>query len=134
MDDVLGMLDVTIIGWGQNALNLSSKAGHTSMYNRWWYVIPHLGVEFGETCASLFGEITETGFTTDAIKIATGVQDISGMVECAGGSTSGATSGIMRFNRRFDDSSIESQAVGAVPFNFKPGPAPLPKPTGGQSP
>jgi hypothetical protein len=36
----------------------------------------------------------------------------------------------MRFNRRFDDSSIESQAVGAVPFNFQPGEPPTPKKTG----
>lgn len=32
--------------------------------------------------------------------------------------------GLMRFNRRFDDSLIESQAVGAVPFNFIPEPYP----------
>jgi hypothetical protein len=35
MGEVLGMLDVTIIGSGQTAVNLSDKSGHTGMYNRW---------------------------------------------------------------------------------------------------
>jgi hypothetical protein len=114
MDEVLGMLDVTIIGWGQNTLNLSSKSGHTGMYNRWWYVIPHLGWTFGETCGDVFG----ADATTDT---ADPLDSILPSVECGAPE---ARSGIMRFNRRFDDSSIESQAVGAVPFNFAPGPAP----------
>jgi hypothetical protein len=107
MDEILGMLDVTIIGWGQTDVNLSEKSGHTAMYNRWWYVIPHLGQEFGETCLTVFGSL-------------------SNRVGCGAAND---LSGIMRFNRRFDDSGIESQAVGAVPFNFQPGPAPPPKAT-----
>jgi hypothetical protein len=114
MDEVLGMLDVTIIGWGQSDFNLSDKAGHTAMYNRWWYVIPHLGREFGETCVTIFGPNGQ-------------VPTVQDKVDCGTGAT---LSGIMRFNRRFDDSSIESQAVGAVPFNFKPGEPPSPKKTG----
>jgi hypothetical protein len=107
MSDVLGMLDVTIIGWGQVAVNLSTGPFQTAMYNRWWYVIPHLGADFGEDCASVFEGITDN-------------------VRCAGATKSG----IMRFNRRFDDSSIESQAVGAVPFNFHPLPLRTPQRTG----
>jgi hypothetical protein len=134
MDDVLGTLDVTIIGWGQNHLNLSSKVGHTSMYNRWWYVIPHLGTDFGETCAAIFGEPLEETLPDGWVKAQTldGGFSILDSVACPGGE--GGKSGIMRFNRRFDDSGIESQAVGAVPFNFRPGPAPIPKRTGKPGP
>jgi hypothetical protein len=113
MDDVLGMLDVTIIGWGQVNLNLSlHEAIYSSMYNRWWYVIPHLP-DFGETCGAVFDPLTN--------------------IACPSGQDSFITkakSGIMRFNRRFDDSSIESQAVGAVPFNFRPQPPRTPRRTG----
>jgi hypothetical protein len=108
MDDVLGMLDVTIIGWGQVVVNLSTDSDrYAAMYNRWWYVIPHLGTGFGEQCSEVFG-----GLNTTAI-----VCPPSGT-----GFNEGAKSGIMRFNRRFDDSSIESRAVGGVPFNFRPRP------------
>jgi hypothetical protein len=110
MADILGMLDVTIIGWGQAGLNLSEKSGYKAMYNRWWYVIPHLGQEFGEKCVEVFGP------TVDRIEA------------CEGNDNT--LSGIMRFNRRFDDSSIESQAVGAVPFNFRPDEPPTPHRTG----
>lgn len=105
MTEVLGMLDVTIIGWGQVKLNLNEvDAENSGMYNRWWYVIPHLGWTFGESCETVFGP-----------RPAVDLPDIQGAVNCEGPS-----SGIMRINRRFDDSSIESQAVGAVPFNFNP--------------
>jgi hypothetical protein len=98
MTDVLGMIDVTIIGWGQVMNNLNEDwLKNRAMYNRWWYVIPHLGREFGEKCEEVFDGILEN-------------------VECP----VGEASGIMRFNRRFDDSGIESRAVGAVPFNFHP--------------
>ncbi|EAY20906.1 hypothetical protein TVAG_437320 [Trichomonas vaginalis G3] len=44
--EILGMLDVTIIGWGQGRLNLSAD---DSMYKkqlqRWWWVIPHFGID-----------------------------------------------------------------------------------------
>jgi hypothetical protein len=111
MGEALGMLDVTIIGWGQVEANLSEKHNlHKKMYNRWWYVIPHLGTDFGEPCDWVFGNMVN--------------------VTCPGGQTPYGThvgyrySGIMRINRRFDDSYIESHAVGAVPFNFNPEPRP----------
>jgi hypothetical protein len=115
MDEVLGMLDVTIIGWGQTDVNLSEKAGNTAMYNRWWYVIPHLGHDWGETCGAIFGNLGDSN------------PDVLPMVDC--GNDANSLSGIMRFNRRFDDSRIESEAVGAVPFNFQPDAAPLPRST-----
>ena len=37
--------------------------------------------------------------------------------------------GFMKFNRRFDDCNIESQAVGAVPYNFVPLPHRTPEET-----
>jgi hypothetical protein len=110
-DDVLGMLDVTIIGWGQVALNLGPMDNSNSaMYERWWYVVPHLGKDFGEDCETVFGD------ETDSIRKA---------VAC-----DGERSGVMRFNRRVDDSEIESHAAGAVPFNFRPLPERTPRPTG----
>lgn len=38
--EILGMLDVTIIGWGQDQLNLSSTSGYSTKLKRWWWVIP----------------------------------------------------------------------------------------------
>lgn len=115
-EDVIGMLDVTIIGWGQKAVNLSQdRAFNTGMYNRWWYVIPHLGKQWGETCGTIFGELAkkDSGYIEDSA-----LGSIQNFVECGGEND---LSGIMRINRRFDDCSIESQSVGAVPFNFVPG-------------
>lgn len=109
----LGMLDVTIIGWGQWAINMSRDTGyHTGWCNRWWYVIPHLGTDWGENCSVVFGSLgrKNVGYIND-----TTIGSIERLVNCPG-----TKSGIMRVNRRFDDSSIESMAVGAVPFNFVP--------------
>ncbi|OHT17299.1 hypothetical protein TRFO_12432 [Tritrichomonas foetus] len=104
--EIVGMLDVTIIGWGQIENELNETAFNQT-HNRWWYVIPHFGKDFGEPCEVIFtaDELTE--------------------YDCP----SGSRSGVMRFNRRFDDSNIESQAVGAVPFNFQPKPYRTPRPT-----
>jgi hypothetical protein len=119
MADVLGMLDVTIIGWGQRQLNLSADTSNQYMYNRWWYVIPHLGRNFGETCGAVFGVIDGSSPVEHLLG------NIGPSVECP----TDDKSGIMHFNRRFDDSSIESQAVGAVPFNFHPLPERTQPPT-----
>ena len=88
----LGMLDVTIIGWGQ-VDGLSDATDQTETKQRWWWVIPHLGTEFGISVNS-----TEVGVRVN-----------------------NNGNGFMKFNRRFDDCLIESQAVGAVPYNFVPG-------------
>jgi hypothetical protein len=120
MGEALGMLDVTIIGWGQVEANLSEKPSrHKNMYNRWWYVIPHLGTKFGEPCDWVFENMSN--------------------VTCPGERTvymmgNHSYSGIMRINRRFDDSYIESHAVGAVPFNFNPEPRPPARPTPSPTP
>ncbi|EAY09735.1 hypothetical protein TVAG_413850 [Trichomonas vaginalis G3] len=37
--------------------------------------------------------------------------------------------GFMRFNRMFDDCNIESNSIGAVPYNFVPLPHRTPSPT-----
>ena len=96
---ILGMLDVTIIGWGQTRPVIENGPSFTGMRNRWWFVIPHLGKDFGEYC--------ENVYTSESEREA---------YNCP----AGERSGIMRFNRRFDDSLIETMAVGAVPFNFVP--------------
>jgi len=146
-DEVLGMLDVTIIGWGQDKVNLTNTPNeNTQMNKRWWYVIPHLGLNYGLKCSELLADIANTDSTkdvTDSFKTGTYVTSVSyrhisptgeydntavsGIKFNFGGATCGtdnlnnqARTGIMKFNRRFDDSNIESQAVGAVPFNFVP--------------
>ena len=162
--EILGMLDVTIIGWGQEKVNLTDNDDlNTKLRQRWWYVIPHLGTDFGLECKTLmeilsrsendvddlynpnqfspdsygFGGITyksvgPTGTIGTAIA---GFYFVFGNGTVCG--TDGPYSyienpynsdpdpyrtGIIKFNRRFDDSTIESQAVGAVPFNFIPKP------------
>ncbi|OHS98272.1 hypothetical protein TRFO_35334 [Tritrichomonas foetus] len=129
--EILGMLDVTIIGWGQVAINLSTKATlHQQLRTRWWYVVPHFGYEWGCTCSEVFGVPKKLGdsgnvphnYANDdtSDQETSEYSDLTSIVDrCASGSSSTLT-GIVRFNRRFDDSNIESQAVGAVPFNFRP--------------
>ena len=95
----LGMLDVTIIGWGENTSAVSNSP--TESLNRWWYVIPHLGSEFGIAL-----NVSET--------------DKDGGSETNYTINNGNTKGFMKFNRRFDDCMIESQAIGPVPYNFVP--------------
>jgi hypothetical protein len=112
---ILGLLDVTIIGWGQQQTNLSTKVSPKALYNRWWYVIPHMGTDFGENCTDIFGARFETA-------------DETASIECPGGEN--GQSGLMRWARRVDDSNIESRAVGAVPYNFSPLTELTPKPTG----
>ena len=85
------MLDVTIIGWGEDSTALELSPTETK--HRWWWVIPHLGKEFGIPYDS-----AETGYTLNSVE----------------------EKGFMKFNRRFDDCLIESQAVGPVPYNFIP--------------
>lgn len=118
---IIGTMDVTIIGWGQQAVNLSRDAWfHTGTQNRWWYVIPHLGADFGEPCDNIWGEITVKNVRAINSDIQTDA--INDHIECPG-----SRSGVMRFNRRFDEAKIESHAVGAIPFNFRPMPYKTPK-------
>ena len=120
--EVIGMLDVTIIGWGQAKVNLSTDAAsHTATKNRWWWVIPHLGCDFGLEQTEIVSTTTGTN-----VSLKLGIQKFS-----VTGSNCNATNnkGIMKFNRRFDDCNIESNAVGAVPFNFYPMPVRTPEQT-----
>ncbi|EAY04912.1 hypothetical protein TVAG_016840 [Trichomonas vaginalis G3] len=125
-DKIIGMLDVTIIGWGQNDLNLNKNhADNVIPLQRWWWVIPHFGADWG----TIYGGsndvelesliITGTGiFKTEGDKLITELNQ-----------SEVGKGGFMRFNRRFDDCNIESQAVGAVPYNFVPLPHRTPAPT-----
>jgi len=118
--DVLGMLDVTIIGWGQTQVNLSTNASaYSKDKERWWWVIPHFGCDFGLPISSISKDNS-----TDLI-------GIGSYLEPTGSNCDGMSEpkGIMKFNRRFDDSLIESQAVGAVPYNFVPLPIRTPEQT-----
>jgi len=126
-ESVIGMLDVTIFGWGQERVNLSvDSASHTTTKNRWWWVIPHLGCDFGLDVSQI--NATDT-FTNTSIFYGLGVG--AGNFKTTGSNCSSQTKGIMKFNRRFDDSNIESHAVGAVPFNFVPLPVRTPQITSG---
>jgi hypothetical protein len=119
-NDPIGMLDVTIIGWGQALLNLSSYDESYSMTNlRWWWVIPHFG---DYLTTSLFtpgnegGNVEDGSYLYDATSLRTDKNKELGKA-------------VMKFNRRFDDCNIESHAVGAVPFNFIPHPWRTPEET-----
>ena len=104
----LGMLDVTIIGWGQYSSKV--EVDPTESKNRWWWVIPHLGDDFG---VQMNVDEPKDDSTDPAAKTITVT---SGSTETEGNHNRG----FMKFNRRFDDCLIESQAVGAVPYNFIP--------------
>ena len=133
VDDPIGMLDVTIIGWGQALLNLSS---YEDSYNqtklRWWYVIPHLGA-FKETSDSDFWATGSTDNTEEKLASGEYVFDASNIKYqfYSDSYVEGKQfdQGLIKFNRRFDDCNIESHAVGAVPFNFIPHPYRTPEET-----
>ena len=123
-DSAIGMLDVTIVGWGQHVLNLSE---YDDSYNqtklRWWWVIPHLGKVSASSQFKAGVEDTGTlatgAFVYKANELpAAGSKDVSYLYQ-----------GVIMFNRRFDDCNIESHAVGAVPFNFVPHPWRTPEAT-----
>ena len=124
--DKLGMLDVTIIGWGQKEINLSTSADdYTKSKMRWWYVIPHFG-EF--TTGSTAFESSDETYNKDTpySQLWGGdylfdSKNIKSNVNLA--------KAVIKFNRRFDDCNIESHAVGAVPFNFIPHPYRTPEET-----
>ncbi|EAY15967.1 hypothetical protein TVAG_262170 [Trichomonas vaginalis G3] len=142
---ILGMLDVTIIGWGQKQLNISNDS---SMYkeklNRWWWVIPQFGINWGikydncnadgKNCVDDFKEVNDKN---NEIKlnslIVTGAginkTDSKNILMTEVQQTEIGNGGFMKFNRRFDDCNIESNAVGAVPYNFVPLPHRTPEPT-----
>ncbi|EAY07094.1 hypothetical protein TVAG_342580 [Trichomonas vaginalis G3] len=136
---ILGMLDVTIIGWGQKELNLSTNNElYTKELQRYWWVIPHFGVKFGvkyDPCdvnshkcvdRALVAESGKTKVTTKDDQIRIDTLNIAGY---GGGVQSDSVKGFIKFNRRFDDCNIESHAVGAVPYNFVPLPHRTPSPT-----
>jgi len=152
--EIIGMLDVTIIGWGQTKTNLrKDPINNTDCGQRWWYVIPHLGTDFGLTCSELLGDmkpadeddvydtydnkddpllnfysLTNKGdFYNYSTESYDGIQFQFMNVKCS--LTSNEHTGVMQFSRRFDDSAIESQAVGAVPYNFVPRPWRTARPT-----
>jgi len=126
-DAAIGMLDVTIIGWGQDWLNLSdSEESYNKTKIRWWWVIPHLGAFRGAN-SGLF--LTGAGTGTN-YKQGNYVYDAqTGIRTQATGSTTELEKSLIMFNRRFDDCNIESHAVGAVPFNFVPHPWRTPEET-----
>ena len=97
------LIDVTIIGWGQNQV-LNGSIGE-----KWWYVVPHLGKEYGEYSDSLF-------------------PDENDRLAFLGYKDAGVRTGIYRIARKYDVMSIESNSYGAVPYNFKPAPLRTPKP------
>jgi len=159
---ILGMLDVTIIGWGQSKVNLTKDVGNNKLLKqRWWYVVPHLGMNYGLTCNQFIGDIDSQGasdlfdsydtydrnnpsidpiidytiYNDSANSNLLGIQFLLGQdsnriyfcktnksQNVIGEVADVERTGIIKFNRRFDDSNIESQAVGAVPWNFQPKP------------
>ncbi|EAX95903.1 hypothetical protein TVAG_304330 [Trichomonas vaginalis G3] len=142
-ENILGMLDVTIIGWGQTKLNLSLNSDeNTQTLNRWWWVIPHFGVNFGVAYDACNEQTTTTTGTKnnkgDCRKTYENILDNKNgqikieplkVVGSGNGEQSSTIKGFMKFNRRFDDCNIESHAVGAVPYNFVPLPHRTPEPT-----
>ncbi|EAX95121.1 hypothetical protein TVAG_033410 [Trichomonas vaginalis G3] len=138
---ILGMLDVTIVGWGQTKLNLSTDSSlNTQSLQRWWWVIPHFGSDFGIHYDFCKGDTncktnkTAISHENDQIKLASdsGQLYITGLTDDWQDGTTNKK-GFMQFNRRFDDCNIESQAVGAVPYNFVPLPHRTPSPTEDES-
>lgn len=99
----------TIIGWGEN------KTSSGQMTDKWWYVIPHLGKNWGALSEELFPDPDER----EAIL---GYRD------------EGVKTGIIRIARNHNVCDIEKNAFGAVPFNFKPKPIRTPKPTNAPRP
>ncbi|EAY22416.1 hypothetical protein TVAG_378950 [Trichomonas vaginalis G3] len=139
---ILGMLDVTIVGWGQKKLNLSTdSSSHTKGLQRWWWVIPHFGSNFGIPYEACNSGINSEKCKTNKIEVVQAKDQIK-LVSSNGNGRLYITSrydgeqtgipnfnGFMKFNRRFDDCNIESHAVGAVPYNFVPLPHRTPHPT-----
>ncbi|KAH0785896.1 putative tubulointerstitial nephritis antigen [Histomonas meleagridis] len=56
-ESIIGSLDVTIIGWGQQNSTDNTPSG-------WWYVIPHLGRDFGASCTTIIFVINFSAFWT----------------------------------------------------------------------
>lgn len=112
IDKALGMLDVTIIGWGQTSNE--QPASNENKLSRWWYVIPHLGTDFGANCTEIFGDKD----------IASKYFDFNKMEICNKDWFNEKT-GIVKFSMGYDDSGIESLSAGAVPFNFNPEETPV---------
>lgn len=103
-NEELGSLDVTIIGWGEE----KELTGLPT--DKWWYVIPHLGTDFGEKAKNLFPNENET-FRLDVL----GYSDLE------------RKTGIVRIARRMNMFGIEENAFGGVPYNFRPRPIRTPK-------
>ncbi|EAX92631.1 hypothetical protein TVAG_421550 [Trichomonas vaginalis G3] len=101
--EILGMLDVTIYGWGQE----DTSVDPTATKKRWWWISPHLGCDFGIA----YDDISSSDSAYTISNVA--ARHVNGGTNCA--------KGFMKFNRRFDDSLIESFAIGPTPYNFIPG-------------
>jgi len=122
--EAIGMLDVTIIGWG------SFGSDHPSSLKtrpRYWYVNPNFGVDWGMNCSELFNEMR---FNSTKIMI-NGEEKGKRVVELDFGNGRVCNSntfeednvtrtGIMRFLAQKDLFGIESNAVSAVPYNYMP--------------
>jgi hypothetical protein len=127
----IGMLDITIVGWGQTALNLSSSDGGNATKLRWWYVIPHLGLEYNTGNDQYFNLGDTSISSSDKVSDGSFVYNIKEAKTTGPGASSDNLlyKSLMLFNRRFDDCNIESHAVGAVPYNFVPLPFRTPSET-----
>lgn len=106
-EEIIGSLEVTIIGWGRKAYNISTNPS-SKVDDRFWIVIQHLGRDFG---ASL-GEIQMSVCTETSCYRSNRISDWNSLSSCS------SKKGFMMIHRRFDALGIESNAVGAVPVSF----------------
>jgi len=142
-DNFIGMLDVTIIGWGQNKNILSASSEKES---RWWYIIPHFGTDFGLNCSELMDAERDSSEVIHSYINQTYSKEIHVFYYQTPSNSENSTilengftfnfgngvkcnslyyytdtqTGIVKYIRRYDDSGIESNAVGAIPYNFNP--------------
>lgn len=113
-EEIVGSLDVTIIGWGQTQYNLSTKTS-SDAGDRFWIVIPHLGCDFGVSLQDIRSKVCKSD-----CHMISAIND--GSVAGKGWdhvSSCGSSKGYMMIQRRYDAMKIESNAVGAVPVSFR---------------
>jgi len=122
----IGMLDVTIIGWGQTEINLSDYDDGTykGQQMRWWWIIPH----FGYFRTGGFDKQHFEGHS-DTIESGNYIFDTANLKGTGPGGEDDLFKAVIAFNRRWDDCSIETHAVGAVPVSFVPHPWRTPEET-----
>lgn len=112
-EEIVGSLDVTIIGWGQTQYNLSTKTS-SDAGDRFWIVIPHLGCDFGVSLQDIRSKVCNSDCHMISSIDGTGAGNGWDNVSSCGGNK-----GYMMIQRRYDAMKIESNAVGAVPVSFK---------------